>query len=66
MNMECPHFHAVYGEFNGVFDIHTLDMIEGDLPPRARKLVKDWSKTYRDELAKMWKKREYKELPGLR
>ena len=61
-----PHFHAIYGEFNGVFDIHTLDMIEGDLPPRARKLVKDWAKTYRDELAKMWKKREYKELPGLK
>ena len=43
-----PHFHAVYGEFNGVFDIQTLEMIEGDLPPRARKLVKDWAKTYRD------------------
>ena len=61
-----PHFHAVYGEFNGVFSIQTLDMIDGDLPPRARKLVKDWAKTYRDELAKMWKKREYKELPGLK
>jgi hypothetical protein len=60
-----PHFHAVYGEFNGVFDIETLGMIEGDLPPRARKMVKDWAKTYRDELAKMWKKREYKPLPGL-
>jgi hypothetical protein len=60
-----PHFHAVYGEFNGVFDIQTLGMIEGDLPLRARKMVKDWAKTYRDELAKMWKKREYKQLPGL-
>jgi hypothetical protein len=30
-----PHFHAVYAEFNGVFDVTTLDMIEGDLPPRA-------------------------------
>lgn len=60
-----PHFHAVYGEFNGVFDISTLDMIEGDLPPRARKLVKDWAKKYRDELAKMWMNREYKQLPGL-
>ncbi|HJS19903.1 MAG TPA: DUF4160 domain-containing protein [Anaerolineales bacterium] len=27
-----PHFHAVYGEFNGVFAIETLEMIEGDLP----------------------------------
>jgi hypothetical protein len=61
-----PHFHAVYGEFNGVFDIKSLEMIEGDLPPRARRLVKDWAKTYRNELATMWKKRAYKELPGLK
>ena len=30
-----PHFHAVYGEFNGVFSIETLEMIEGDLPARS-------------------------------
>ncbi len=60
-----PHFHAVYGEFNGVFDIKTLEMIEGDLPRRARKLVKDWAKSYQEELARMWKKREYKQLPCL-
>jgi hypothetical protein len=60
-----PHFHAIYGEFNGVFEIKTLEMIEGDLPPRARKLVKEWATAYRDELAKMWKNREYKQLPGL-
>ena len=26
-----PHFHAVYGEYNGTFEISTLNMIEGDL-----------------------------------
>ncbi len=30
-----PHFHAVYGEYNGTFEISTLKMIEGDLPPKA-------------------------------
>lgn len=25
------HFHAVYGEHLGVFNINTLEMIEGDL-----------------------------------
>jgi hypothetical protein len=29
------HFHAVYGDFNGVFNIETLEMMEGDLSPRA-------------------------------
>ena len=60
-----PHFHAVYGDFNGVFNIQTLEMIEGDLPGRARKLIKEWAKQYQEELVKMWKKQEYKHLPGL-
>jgi len=30
-----PHFHVVYGEFNALFDIKTLSMIEGDIPRRA-------------------------------
>ena len=38
-----PHFHAVYGEYNGVFKIQTLEMIEGDLPLRAQKMVKNWA-----------------------
>ncbi|MDA8228521.1 MAG: DUF4160 domain-containing protein [Desulfitobacterium hafniense] len=32
-----PHFHASYGEYVGLFDIKTLDMLEGDLPNRAKK-----------------------------
>jgi len=38
-----PHFHAVYGEYVGLFNIHTLEMIEGDLPNRAKKLVNEWA-----------------------
>jgi len=30
-----PHFHALYEEYNGVFDIEALEMMEGDLPRRA-------------------------------
>ncbi len=60
-----PHFHALYGEFNGVFEIETLEMIEGDLPQRAKKLVKEWASGYQDELIKMWKTQEFKKLPGL-
>jgi hypothetical protein len=37
-----PHFHAVYGEYNAVFDVETLKMIEGDLPNRAEKMVLEW------------------------
>ena len=60
-----PHFHAVYAEYNGVFSIETLEMIEGDLPARAQRVVKDWALLYQQELLRMWQTNEYKQLPGL-
>ncbi|MFH0988420.1 MAG: DUF4160 domain-containing protein [bacterium] len=60
-----PHFHAVYGEFNGIFAIETLEMIEGDLPSRSQKLVKEWGMIYQNELLRMWQNNEFKQLPGL-
>ncbi len=61
-----PHFHALYGEYNGVFEIETLEMIEGDLPQRAQKLVREWASGYQNDLIKMWKTQEFKKLPGLK
>jgi len=46
------HFHAVYGEYVGLFDIDTLEMIEGDLPKRAKKLVIEWAIINRGEMKK--------------
>lgn len=60
-----PHFHAIYGEFNGVYDIQSCEMIEGDLPARADRMVRDWAQSYQAELLEMWKTQQYKQLPGL-
>ena len=60
-----PHFHALYAEFNGVFHIESLEMIEGDLPNRAQALVLEWAKMYQKDLMDMWKAQEFKKLPGL-
>jgi hypothetical protein len=60
-----PHFHAVYGEYVGLFDLETLEMIEGDLPKRARKLVIEWAQLHKDELKEMWNKQEFHKLPPL-
>jgi hypothetical protein len=59
------HFYAIYGEFNGVFNIETLELMEGDLPPRALRLVNDWAKKYQAELLTMWKTQDFTKLPGL-
>lgn len=60
-----PHFHAIYGEYNGVFDLDTLEMIEGDLPTRAQHLIKEWADQYGPELRLMWNNQQYRKLPGL-
>ncbi|MBE2231974.1 MAG: DUF4160 domain-containing protein [Anaerolinea sp.] len=60
-----PHIHAVYGEYNAVFEIQTLEMLEGDLPVRAQRLVREWSAKYQQELLQMWNSNEFMRLPGL-
>ena len=61
-----PHFHAVYGEYVGIFDINTLEMFEGDLPNRAKKLVLEWAELNKTELLDMWDTQEFRKLPPLK
>ena len=49
-----PHFHARYGDVEAKFDISTLQPIEGSLPPRATRLVREWAELHRAELAADW------------
>ena len=60
-----PHFHALYGEYNAIFKIDTMEMIEGDLPNRAQKMIKEWGKMYKNELIEIWNTQKIKKLPGL-
>jgi hypothetical protein len=60
-----PHFHAMYGEYNGVFSIETLEMMVGDLPRRSQQLIQEWAALYQNELLDMWETNKFKKLPGL-
>ena len=60
-----PHFHATYGEFVGLFNIDSMEMIEGDLPNRAKRLIVEWAKINKSELKKMWDAQEFHKLPPL-
>ena len=62
---DVPHFHAINGEFNAVFDIQTMELLEGDLPLRAQRLVLEWGTHYQQELLRMWQSNELNPLPGL-
>lgn len=60
-----PHFHAIYGEYNGLFDINTLEMLEGDLPGRARKLILEWGNIHQKEMLEIWGTQEFRKLESL-
>ena len=60
-----PHFHAVYGEYNAVYNIQTLEMMEGDMPTRAQRLIMDWASQYKQDLLHMWEDNQFRQLPGL-
>jgi hypothetical protein len=45
-----PHFHAIYGDFGAKIAINSLDIIAGQLPPRAMSLVLEWANLHQAEL----------------
>ena len=61
-----PHIHAVYGEYIGEIDIQTGQMLEGDLPVRALKLVQEWVELNKNELMNIWNTQQFKKLPPLK
>lgn len=63
---EPSHFHALYGEYMGEINILTGEMIEGDLPPKALELVREWLPLYREALQRMWQEQKISKLPPLK
>ncbi len=51
-----PHFHARYGEHQAQIVIATGDVLHGELPRRALKLVEEWAALHRDELLDDWER----------
>lgn len=49
-----PHFHAEYGEFEGIYEIETLELLRGGLPRRAHAIVVEWALLHRSALRENW------------
>ena len=60
-----PHFHAIYGDYVGEFEIRTLDMLEGDMPTKAQGLIREWGQIYQDDLMEIWNSQQFKKLKPL-
>ena len=60
-----PHIHVIYGEYVGVIDIRTTEMIQGDLPNKALKIVQEWTQLHQKELLEMWETQDIQPLPPI-
>ena len=49
-----PHFHAVYGEHEAKVAISSGDVVEGSLPRRAARLVREWTLERVPQLMDNW------------
>ena len=50
------HFHAIYGEHEGLVEIETGKLLKGFLPLKAMELVNQWRLLHLDELREDWKR----------
>jgi hypothetical protein len=50
-----PHFHVRYGDFRAMIDIATGDIIEGNVPRKALRLIQAWVEIHGEELMENWK-----------
>lgn len=60
-----PHIHAIYNKDIAVIDIQTLEVIEGKIPKRALKLVKEWILIHKNEIKEIWRTQQFKRIEPL-
>lgn len=53
-----PHFHARYGEHHARIEIADGTILDGGLPLRAARLVREWALARRAELQANWERAE--------
>jgi hypothetical protein len=51
-----PHFHARYGDAKAIVRISDGEIISGELPRTAARLVRDWTLARRSELEENWRR----------
>jgi len=59
-----PHFHVRYAGQRARAALDGM-IVEGSLPPRARRLVREWAGLHRSELEACWERAVRHEQPGM-
>jgi hypothetical protein len=50
------HFHASYSGHSAAIEIESIELIQGWLPPRAVRFVREWAAIHRNELRENWER----------
>jgi hypothetical protein len=56
-----PHFHAAYGDYEIIVEIHS-GIVRGCFPPRALRSVMEWTQLHQDELLDNWHRCKSKDV----
>jgi len=51
-----PHFHAYYQGHEALFAIADGDLLEGTMPPGARRIIQSWTRRHKAELLENWER----------
>lgn len=61
-----PHIHALYGDDMAAIEIKTGEIIEGELPPKALNMVREWIALHEKDLLQIWETQEFSKLEPLK
>ncbi len=60
-----PHIHAIYNDDTAAIDFMTGDVLDGNLPPKALEMVREWLYLHREEIKKIWETQVFTQIPPL-
>ncbi len=61
-----PHIHVEYGNEEGLFTLSDGELVEGWIPKKGQKYVKEFILQYQDKLLEMWQTQNFEMLPPLK
>ena len=59
------HIHIKYNEHEAIMELENLNIIEGELPKKARVLVREWAEYHQEELVEIWKTQNFHKVEPL-
>jgi len=59
-----PHFHAHYQNESAIFSITSVELVEGALHKRQRRLVEAWAELHQKDLLAEWQKLQIGQTPA--